>query len=182
MSRTTSPADATASTEALLPGVGRIAISATAAGLVRATILKPDAARVPRSGSGAAAAMRDRACAELAAYPGGGPLGCPVVLDPIAGFSRRVLLALRRVPRGTVIGYGALAELAGSPGAARAVGNAMARNPIPLWVPCHRVVASGGLGGYSGGGGLATKRALLALEGYDLAQLRRGPAYGATRR
>lgn len=68
------------------------------------------------------------------------------------------------VPYGTVVGYGELADRVGSPGAAQAVGAAMGSNPLPIVVPCHRVVESGGgLGGF--GGGLETKRQLLALEG-----------------
>ncbi|MGH2759796.1 MAG: methylated-DNA--[protein]-cysteine S-methyltransferase [Actinomycetota bacterium] len=80
-------------------------------------------------------------------------------------FQRRVLQTLRqRVGPGQTISYGELAEVVGHPGAARAVGTAMARNPVPIVVPCHRVLASGGgLGGY--GGGLEMKRALLRLEG-----------------
>ena len=69
------------------------------------------------------------------------------------------------VPYGETVTYGELAELAGRPGAARAVGTAMARNPVPFFVPCHRVVAAGGIGGYGGGAqGVALKRALLDLE------------------
>lgn len=68
------------------------------------------------------------------------------------------------VPYGTVVGHGELAGRVGRPGAAQAVGVAMASNPLPVVVPCHRVVGSdGGLGGF--GGGLDTKRQLLALEG-----------------
>lgn len=80
-------------------------------------------------------------------------------------FSRRVYQTLRRlVPPGTTTTYGELAAAAGHPGAARAVGSALARNPVPLVVPCHRVLeANGGLGGY--GGGVARKRFLLRLEG-----------------
>lgn len=79
-------------------------------------------------------------------------------------FQRKVLATLRkRVGAGKTISYGALAEAVGHPGAARAVGTAMARNPVPIIVPCHRVLASGGkLGGY--GGGLEMKRGLLELE------------------
>ncbi|MES4905310.1 MULTISPECIES: methylated-DNA--[protein]-cysteine S-methyltransferase [unclassified Streptomyces] len=82
-----------------------------------------------------------------------------------AGFNRRVLRELAdHVPYGTVVGYGELAERVGEPGAARAVGMAMGSNPLPVVVPCHRVVESGGgIGGF--GGGLETKRTLLALEG-----------------
>lgn len=80
-------------------------------------------------------------------------------------FQRVVLQTLRkRVGPGRTISYGELAELVGHPGAARAVGTAMARNPVPIVVPCHRVLASGGgLGGY--GGGLEMKKSLLRLEG-----------------
>jgi methylated-DNA-[protein]-cysteine S-methyltransferase len=78
-------------------------------------------------------------------------------------FSRRVLLELARVPYGEVTTYGALASRAGRPRAARAVGTVMNRNPIPIVLPCHRVVgASGSLVGY--GGGLERKQALLRLE------------------
>jgi methylated-DNA-[protein]-cysteine S-methyltransferase len=79
-------------------------------------------------------------------------------------FLAKVRKAVRAIPRGETRTYGEVARAAGRPGAARAVGQAMARNPIPLLVPCHRVVASGGPGGYSGGRGLATKSRLLALE------------------
>ena len=78
-------------------------------------------------------------------------------------FSRRVLLELARVPYGEVTTYGALASRAGRPRAARAVGTVMNRNPIPIVLPCHRVVgASGSLVGY--GGGLERKQTLLQLE------------------
>jgi methylated-DNA-[protein]-cysteine S-methyltransferase len=78
-------------------------------------------------------------------------------------FSRRVLERLARVPYGEVTTYGALAAQAGAPRAARAVGTVMNRNPIPIVLPCHRVVgASGSLVGY--GGGLVRKEALLRLE------------------
>jgi methylated-DNA-[protein]-cysteine S-methyltransferase len=83
----------------------------------------------------------------------------------ISGFNREVLRELASgVPYGTVVGYGDLAGRVGQPGAAQAVGMAMGANPLPVVVPCHRVVESGGgIGGF--GGGLETKRKLLALEG-----------------
>lgn len=90
----------------------------------------------------------------------------PVDLSLAAtAFQRRVFETLRAaVPPGATTTYGTLAEAVGRPGAARAVGTALARNPAPIVVPCHRVLQSGGdLGGY--GGGLAMKRYLLALEG-----------------
>ncbi|HEY6433695.1 MAG TPA: methylated-DNA--[protein]-cysteine S-methyltransferase [Acetobacteraceae bacterium] len=78
------------------------------------------------------------------------------------GFQCRVWQALRHIPYGETRSYGGLAGELGS--APRAIGQANAANPIPIIIPCHRVVASSGIGGYSGGDGLATKRALLALE------------------
>jgi len=77
-------------------------------------------------------------------------------------FRRKVLQELRKVPAGSTVTYGELAAIAGRPGAARAVGHCMATNPVPLLVPCHRVVATDGLGGFSGG--LDVKRSLLRLE------------------
>jgi methylated-DNA-[protein]-cysteine S-methyltransferase len=91
----------------------------------------------------------------------------PVDLRGRAGFSRAVLEKLARVPFGEVTTYGALAAQAGRPRAARAVGTIMNRNPIPIVLPCHRVIgASGDLVGY--GGGLDRKRQLLDLESADL--------------
>ena len=90
-----------------------------------------------------------------------------VPVDPgrLTEFQRRVVAACRCIPYGGVATYGELAVRAGSPHAARAVGNCMARNPIPLLIPCHRVVgASGGLGGFSSAGGTDLKRCLLEME------------------
>ncbi len=81
-------------------------------------------------------------------------------------FRRRVWAALQTIPYGRTRSYAELAALLGT--AARAVGQANAANPIPILIPCHRVVAAGGLGGYSGGDGAATKRALLELEAAPL--------------
>lgn len=88
----------------------------------------------------------------------------PVDLGPMPSFREKVMRELARVPYGETVTYADLAARAGSPGAARAVGNAMAGNPFPLVLPCHRVLASGGrLGDY--GGGVDLKRRLLELEG-----------------
>jgi len=73
------------------------------------------------------------------------PLHLSVGLTP---FQRAVLAACARIPAGRVLSYGQLSQSAGYPGAARAVGQVMARNPAPLFIPCHRVVASNGIGGY----------------------------------
>jgi methylated-DNA-[protein]-cysteine S-methyltransferase len=92
-------------------------------------------------------------------------LTLPVDLRLIAApFRRQVLETLREVPRGATVSYGELAARAGNPRAARAVGSACARNPIPIVVPCHRVLRAGGqLGEY--GGGPEMKEFLLRLEG-----------------
>jgi len=89
----------------------------------------------------------------------------PVDLSGKSDFQRRVLGQCRRIPAGRVVSYGELARRAGRPRAARAVGQTMASNPIPLIIPCHRVVAAdGGLGGFSAEGGLRLKRRLLEHE------------------
>jgi O-6-methylguanine DNA methyltransferase len=82
-------------------------------------------------------------------------------------FQRALTEALRSIPRGEVVTYGELAALAGRPGAARAAGTFCATNRFALIVPCHRVVAAGGIGGY-GPDGVPVKRRLLALEGVEL--------------
>ncbi len=85
---------------------------------------------------------------------------CDLRLTP---FAQRVLHELQQIPYGTTISYADLAEHCGNPRAFRAVGWAMANNPIPIVIPCHRVInANGKLGNYSGG--IAMKKALLALE------------------
>ncbi|MDX6512977.1 MAG: methylated-DNA-[protein]-cysteine S-methyltransferase, partial [Gaiellaceae bacterium] len=85
-------------------------------------------------------------------------------LDWCTDFQRRLAEALRAVPWGEVVTYAELAALAGRPSAPRAAGTFCAQNRFPLLLPCHRVVAAGGLGGY-GSLGLGYKRRLLALEG-----------------
>ncbi len=87
-------------------------------------------------------------------------------LDPTVGteFRQKVWAITRAIPRGQTRSYGEIARMAGSPGAARAVGQAMASNPWPPIVPCHRVVGhAGGLTGF--GGGLEMKRQMLLMEG-----------------
>ena len=88
-------------------------------------------------------------------------------LDWCTPFQREVLSVLRSIPRGEVVSYGELAALAGRPGAQRAVGSICAGNRYAFFVPCHRVVAANGIGGY-GSAGVAVKRRLLALEGVSL--------------
>ena len=85
-------------------------------------------------------------------------------------FQRRVWLALREIPYGRLWSYSHLAKRIGQPGAVRAVGNANGRNPLPIIIPCHRVIRKNGkLGGYSSG--LEIKRMLLKIEGVDVSRL-----------
>ncbi len=92
----------------------------------------------------------------------------PLDLAALEPATRAVLTALQAIPYGTTVTYGELALRSGTGLPARAIGSVMGSNPVPLVIPCHRVVASDGLGGYSGGEpgqGLATKRWLLEHEG-----------------
>ncbi|CAM5506751.1 methylated-DNA--[protein]-cysteine S-methyltransferase [Streptomyces coeruleorubidus] len=158
--------------------IGPLLLAATREGLVNVIFHATDA-------------VRDRAVERLASRLGTEPVeapGSPLLTEAIrqveayfagerrdfdlpldwsliSGFNREVLRELASgVPYGTVVGYGDLAGRVGQPGAAQAVGMAMGANPLPVVVPCHRVVESGGgIGGF--GGGLETKRKLLALEG-----------------
>jgi len=101
----------------------------------------------------------------LIAYWQGGEVSFPDKLDlsGATAFQRLVWEKTMLIPYGEVKGYAWLAMQIGNPGAARAVGQALGRNPLPIIIPCHRVIAGdGGLGGFSGG--LAVKRYLLSLE------------------
>lgn len=104
----------------------------------------------------------------LAAYAAGKPddfRDVEIDLGEQTKFQRRVIDACRKIGIGQDLSYGELAVKAGTPGAARAVGNVMARNRVPIIVPCHRVLAAGGrIGGYSMRAGIGLKRRLLALE------------------
>jgi methylated-DNA-[protein]-cysteine S-methyltransferase len=86
-------------------------------------------------------------------------------MESVSPFERRVYEATRAIPAGSTLTYGDIAVKLGQRGAVRAVGRALGRNPFPLIVPCHRVLAAGGGdGGFSAPGGVATKRRLLAIE------------------
>ena len=92
----------------------------------------------------------------------------PIVLDMdgVAPFDRLVYEVARTIPPGQTLRYGEIAARIGQPREARAVGQALGRNPFAIVVPCHRVVAAGGQpGGFSAQGGVATKRRMLAIEG-----------------
>ena len=104
---------------------------------------------------------------ELKQYFAGGlqAFTVPIDFSRWQGFTAQVYTMLRAVPYGETITYGELARRAGQPAAARAVGRIMARNPLPIILPCHRVIAvNGALTGYSGGAGIATKIFLLHHE------------------
>jgi methylated-DNA-[protein]-cysteine S-methyltransferase len=151
--------------------VGIIWLARSDAGLV-AVQLGGDEARLQaalaRRGRGPSrcnpVALADDMAAFRAWLAGDGtPLQMDLDLGGLPAFTTRVLQALRKVPAGATCSYGELARTVGSPGAARAIGQVMNRNPLPIVIPCHRVVARDGIGGF--GGGLAAKRALLQLEG-----------------
>ncbi len=112
--------------------------------------------------------LLDRTFAELKQYAGGAltRFTVPIDLAPLPAFTRQVLMTLMKLGHAKLLSYGELAVRSGSPRAARAVGGAVGRNPIPVIIPCHRVVASNGIGGF--GLGLECKRALLAIEGVEV--------------
>lgn len=88
-----------------------------------------------------------------------------VFLDDLPPFTQKVLNVCKNIPSGQTIAYSHLAGLLGNPRAGRAVGNALAKNPIPLIIPCHRVIRSDGkIGNFSAHGGTKTKKKLIALE------------------
>jgi O-6-methylguanine DNA methyltransferase len=90
-------------------------------------------------------------------------------MNGVPEFHRRVYEAARAIPAGKTLSYGDIAKRVGAPAAARAVGQALGRNPFPIVVPCHRVLAAGGkIGGFSAQGGVVTKRRMLAIEGARL--------------
>lgn len=157
-------------------GFGTIGLAATGEGLVRLT-WQPEsdgafAAELGRRFPGRPV-VRDRAALaeaerQLREYFAGErtDFDLPVDLSALTDFDARVLRAARSIGHGEVASYGGLARRIGRPRAARAVGNALGRNPVAIVVPCHRVIRSdGSLGGY--GGGLERKRELLRLEGRD---------------
>ncbi len=176
----------------LSTAVGPVSVGCTPAGVASVRYGPPRAAQAQGPGGqaedsdSAAAALASAACRELTEYFCGERQVFGVAIDwtAVSGLQRTVLTVLAGSVRyGDTISYGSLAQAAGlhdadpdtgrtgEPGkppaglAARTVGTIMAQNPIAVIVPCHRVVASDGLGGYSGGAGIEVKRWLLILEG-----------------
>lgn len=107
---------------------------------------------------------------EISRYFEGGRVGfedVEVALPGFSGFTRMVLEGIRRVEWGNAVTYKNIASSMGHPGSARAIGMIMSKNPVPLIIPCHRVIRSdGGLGGFSGPGGVVMKKRMLLLEGF----------------
>lgn len=152
--------------------VGALLAIATSRGLLRLAFECEDfdavmASLSRRTGARARRApdRLDAVAAELEEYFTGQRRSFDIAVDRSlsSGFRAQVQQLMTRIGYGQTVSYGQLAVLAGSPGASRAVGGACATNPLPIVVPCHRVVRSnGGLGGYVGG--IEAKRALLDLE------------------
>jgi methylated-DNA-[protein]-cysteine S-methyltransferase len=124
--------------------------------------------RFPDAVAGAPSPAALRAIAEIGALLGGKPSNlASIELDTraVPPFHQRVYDAAREIPPGTTLSYGELAARLGQPGSARAVGQALGRNPFAIIVPCHRVLAAGGkVGGFSANGGITTKLRLLTFE------------------
>lgn len=125
-------------------------------------------ARCPGALESAPPAAIGRAIEAIVALLSGGPSdlsGIELDMDAVPPFHERVYVEARRIPPGTTLSYGELATRLGAAGSARAVGQALGRNPFAIIVPCHRVLAaSGRMGGFSANGGVTTKLRLLTLE------------------
>jgi methylated-DNA-[protein]-cysteine S-methyltransferase len=150
--------------------LGICAVRWTDAGIASVRLPSPPTARIPRLDERAGVPDPVRAAiAGIVAVLGGDPVDLNfVVLDDrgIDPFRRAVYAATRTIPPGATATYGEVARAIGLSGAARDVGAALARNPFPIVVPCHRILgATGKLTGFSAPGGLATKRRMLELEG-----------------
>ena len=143
---------------------------------VRAIRFDEDAPRAPSPVD----KLADQVRRELDAYFAGKlrVFTVPLDLSPLFPFARHVLLTLARIaPWGATVTYGDLAKAVGRPQGAQAIGQVMGKNPLPLLLPCHRVVAKSGLGGF--GGGVEKKLRLLAIEGAALGDLKHALRLGA---
>jgi methylated-DNA-[protein]-cysteine S-methyltransferase len=140
-------------------------------GIVAVQLPGPDERSLRRAGGSRAAPPADvqRAIDEIVALLDGAPRDLSTVvldMERVPEFNRRVYAVAREIPPGATLTYGEVAERVGERGAAQAVGQALGRNPFPIVVPCHRVVAANGaLHGFSAPGGIETKRRMLAIEG-----------------
>ena len=145
--------------------LARLVLTASPAGITRVAYRRTGGADAAPQAAGRAGKLLDQARREIAEYLAGERtfFTVPADLSQVQDFERAALDIAAQIPYGEVRSYKWIAEQLGKPDAARAVGGAMAGNPVPLIVPCHRVVKTdGGLGGYSFG--LVRKEALLNLE------------------
>ncbi len=154
-------------------GWGFFGVVMTGRGKVAATFLPQQEKQVRRMimahfpGAAEHTTIADGFCEQVRDYFSGRKVAWKVEIDwrDATGFRRKALEACRQIPFGSTASYADLARAAGSPGAARAVGSAMATNPLPLIVPCHRVLRSdGSLGGFSSPQGPPQKQRMLKLE------------------
>jgi O-6-methylguanine DNA methyltransferase len=145
--------------------LAQVDLAASATGITRVFLRRGSHAPAPRREAGRIGHLLEQARRELAEYLAGERtfFSIPVDLSQVPAFERAALEVAAQIPYGDVRPYKWIAERLGRPEAARAVGNAMASNPVPLIIPCHRVVKTdGSLGGYSFG--TVRKESLLALE------------------
>jgi methylated-DNA-[protein]-cysteine S-methyltransferase len=142
--------------------IGRLVLEST--GDVLTGVWLPNDRRDVPGRDGASAPVLQRTAVQLEEYFAGERTIFDVPAEAAGSpFQREVWCELRRIPYGQAISYGELARRVGRPTGSRAVGQANGRNPLPIIVPCHRVVAGHGMGGYAGG--MSVKQALLTLEG-----------------
>ena len=163
----TSSVIAAPATRVLAAPVGDLTISATVRGISRVDF-GPHPARIDDTVDPAAVALLDQAERELAEYFAGQrqEFTVPLDLPEMSPFRTKALAAMQEIGYGKTVTYAELASAAGREKAARAAGGACAKNPIPVFIPCHRVLpATGGIGNY--GGGTPLKAHLLALEGWQ---------------
>jgi methylated-DNA-[protein]-cysteine S-methyltransferase len=152
--------------------LGEIALSASDDALVELTFLTGNAKRLHFSNSERATSQVETAARWLEGYFSGSKSDYPGKLNlEGTAFQKAVWEEISTIKHGQTLTYGEIAHRIGKPQASRAVGAAVGANPIPLIVPCHRVMGSGGkITGYSGGDGIPTKRKLLHLEKIEFSE------------
>jgi methylated-DNA-[protein]-cysteine S-methyltransferase len=161
--------------------IGRCGVAWSARGITRIALPEAsDAALRQRLTRGAPTAAEapappaiEAAIALIVQHVRGEPAALDTIVLDMTGvpaFHQQVYDAARKIPSGHTVSYGALAQSLGKPGAARAIGQAMGKNPFPIVMPCHRVLAANhATGGFTAHGGVETKARLLAAEGFTLA-------------
>jgi methylated-DNA-[protein]-cysteine S-methyltransferase len=147
--------------------IGQIAVGATEHGVAEVAILEPGERRAEFQNTAKSGSHAKAGCGQLAEFFAGKRMQFDLELDLIGtDFQQSVWKAIAGLDKGKVLTYAGLAAQIHKPLAVRAVGGAVGSNPVPLIIGCHRILgSSGALTGYSGGGGLRTKRWLLDFEG-----------------